>query len=114
MSQRMELAFFKGSLLSLIFMKVQCMMTKASRNKQTTKCIYRKINKRETQRNHTNTKFMSQEPKANENQWDFISKALEICQIRSYSMGSTSPCEPLGYKLLLQGDRIQRRINWMR
>lgn len=82
MSPRMKLAFLKGSLFSLIFMKVQCMMTIASRSKQTTKCIYRKINKRETQRNHTNTEFMSREPKANENQWVFISKALEICQIK--------------------------------
>lgn len=113
MSPRMKLAFLKGSLFSLIFMKVQRMMTIASRSKQTTKRIHRKINRRETQRNHTNTEFMSREPKANENQWVFISKALEICQIKNrYSMGSTFACEPLGYKLL-QGDRMQYRINWM-
>lgn len=54
-------------------------MTKAPRSKQASKRIYKK----KKNSKHPNTKLMSQQPKDNENQWVFMSKALEICQTKT-------------------------------
>lgn len=66
------------------------------------------------QRNHTTSTLTSQKPKVNENQWLFISKALEnLLYKNGYSTGSTFASKLLGYKLLLLGEQKPDRINWI-
>lgn len=111
-SQSIKLTFSKGSLFSFMFREVQCLMMKTPGNKQASKYTYikknNKINNRETQRNHMNSKLMSQKHKVNENQWVFISEALEICQTKIViQLEALFACELLGHKLLLLEEQKQ-------